>query len=195
MSRNEWEHGTITLPSAEVSRLKGALREAANQHHDQVRAEVVRMHKQARTRSVTRYQGFLRQFWTGETPVSRDALNVLYMMVHRAREGRQSIHQPTVVEISREAPRYTNRDTAFSNLDCSVSFEGRTVTWDVPGNNHAVDHARDSVLGRTFFDHLRKINWTRGTGGHIIGNDEYNQDSRDCGGGANYVTDTFGPRN
>jgi len=38
------------------------------------------------------------------------------------------------------------------------------------------------------------VEWTRGSGGTIIGNDEYNQDSDAVGGGGNYVCYEFGPR-
>jgi hypothetical protein len=48
-------------------------------------------------------------------------------------------------------------------------------------------------MGKEFFSRLRRINWTRGSGGTIVGNDEYNSDSYDAGGGANYTKDRFGP--
>jgi hypothetical protein len=37
-----------------------------------------------------------------------------------------------------------------------------------------------------------KIDWTRGTGGVIVGNNEYN-DGDGVGDGANYIVEGFGP--
>jgi hypothetical protein len=75
-----------------------------------------------------------------------------------------------------------------------IEFDGRKVTWSVPENNHACEHAREHLLARTLFDLLARVQWTRGSGGTITGNNEYNQDSRDAGGGGNYVVQEFGPK-
>lgn len=69
----------------------------------------------------------------------------------------------------------------------------RTVRWVVPENNHAVDFAWRHPMGKAFENALRKVRWVRGTGGKLVGNDEYNRDSRYEGGGANYVTRRYGP--
>ena len=71
--------------------------------------------------------------------------------------------------------------------------KAREVRWDVPENNHAVERARESAVGREFLGRLAAVRWTRGTGGQFVGTDEYNEDRRDAGGGANYVTARYGP--
>ena len=54
--------------------------------------------------------------------------------------------------------------------------DSRTVVWRVSENNHACDYAHEHPMGKAFFQAMSQVNWTRGTGGTIIGNDEYNQD-------------------
>ncbi|BDB63247.1 hypothetical protein RDE2_50410 (plasmid) [Rhodococcus sp. RDE2] len=74
-----------------------------------------------------------------------------------------------------------------------LTLEGRTLHWEVPQNNHARDHAAVTGLYQAALTYLNDVTWTRGTGGVIVGNDEYNRDTTYEGGGGNYVTHRFGP--
>ena len=95
----------------------------------------------------------------------------------------------------KDFPTAGNNICVFDDEDCSVVFDNdsKTARWTVHENNHAVEHARASVLGTAFFAAMAKVTWTRGSGGQIVGNDEYNQDAgRDyAGGGGSYVTAEF----
>lgn len=100
-----------------------------------------------------------------------------------------------------KAPKKASFAHLKQNADgMSVGHEGgisfvkklRTVIWSVPENNHAVDRAHDHPVGREFFKRLSRVNWTRGTGGQITGNDEYNRENRGEGEGSNYVTARYG---
>lgn len=53
---------------------------------------------------------------------------------------------------------------------------------------------RGHPLATVLFRLLNKVQWTRGSGGEIVGNDEYNRDSTHVGGGSNYVKDSWGPK-
>lgn len=220
MSCYEWENGTLTLPSAAVAALKKELRDFGNDLHDRVRAEAVRLHREVGkgTRSVATYRQRMhaaqRAGWdtrnrsTSWYAPARDAqvkdlatqcaYNVLDWMLMDAERG-GTIHQPTLADVNRVAPKYTNRDEHFAVLgtegytEASISFDGRQVTWSVEENNHACERARESLMAGRFFDALSRVQWTRGTGGVIVGNDEYNRDNRESGGGGNYTKDTFGP--
>jgi hypothetical protein len=79
--------------------------------------------------------------------------------------------------------------------EASIDFDkdGRTVTWTVSENNHACEHAREHPVARAFFAALGRVEWKRGSGGEIVGNDEYHRDDKHEGGGANFVKESFGP--
>jgi hypothetical protein len=108
-------------------------------------------------------------------------------------------HQPTVADVSKVIAKATNRTVSFPLFgddgysEGSISFEGRAVTWDVPENNHAVERARSTEIAGLFFAALNKVAWTRGTGGAMWGNSEYNEGPHGHGRGADYLGDTYGP--
>lgn len=83
--------------------------------------------------------------------------------------------------------------TVHCGEEPSFSVNGRVVTWEVPDNNHACDYGRDHPLAKKLFELLARVKWTRGSGGKIIGNNEYNRDDDNEGGGGNYVVQEFGP--
>lgn len=103
--------------------------------------------------------------------------------------------RPTQAYIKERFPA-TNRTTRFGDGEWLLTFdrEKRTVVWAVAENNHARDYGRTHPVAQAFFQALDKVKWTRGTGGQIVGNDEYNRDDVYAGGGANYVVDEYGPK-
>lgn len=106
------------------------------------------------------------------------------------------VRKPTAADVDQLwhiQGKATNKTVMFRGGEATVTFNGRTVTWDVPENNHAVDRAHESRLGAAFFGALDKVVWTRGTGGELVGNDENSCDSRDSGGGSNYTTAEYPP--
>jgi len=100
----------------------------------------------------------------------------------------------TLPEVAKRFPKPTNRTTSWHvGLEAGISLKGRVVTWFTGDNNHSVETAHEEPLAGTFFGFLNKVKWTRGTGGVGTGNDEYNEESRDAGRGANYITFRYGP--
>jgi len=77
----------------------------------------------------------------------------------------------------------------FNAPDLTISLDPKTrvVSFDGDENNRAQERALEGNLARALFRALDRVTWTRGSGGKIIGNDEYNGDDCSEGGGANYV--------
>lgn len=87
------------------------------------------------------------------------------------------------------------RDCTIDLPDASITLNNKTktVTWDVPENNHARAHARGHYVAKALFRALDRVDWKRGSGGQIVGNDEYNRDNYESGGGGNYTIATYPP--
>jgi hypothetical protein len=183
MSRYAWERGTIKLPTADVTRVKKAVRDANNALHER-RYELAReaWRKLSRTRDAYDVLEGMR-LDDGEFDALHD---VLEAATHRGRMPGRGDIRPA---------RATNKTNAFAvGHDATIRFARREVTWSVRENNHAVESARWDPLGKAFFTALGRVRWTRGSGGQIVGNDEYNRDSDYAGGGSNYVTAEFGAK-
>ena len=86
------------------------------------------------------------------------------------------------------------KDFSFDIGEAGIGFSSKdhAVSWSVYENNHACDTAHGMAEAKLFFRLLSNINFTRGSGGVIVGNDEYNRDDYNEGGGGNYVKMTFG---
>ena len=82
--------------------------------------------------------------------------------------------------------------THYGNV--SLDLKAKTASWDVDENNHACESARRTPIGRAFFRALGRITWTRGSGGTIVGNDEYNREGGGEGEGGHYVTGEYGAK-
>jgi hypothetical protein len=94
------------------------------------------------------------------------------------------------------APLLASRTWSFSNGDCSITInpEKRTLDWYVDENNHAVERAWESLLGRTLQEKLSKIQWTRATGGAFRYSDEYARDAAmENGSNAVSLRNCYGP--
>lgn len=205
MSKYEWERGKIVLPSAEYAKVKKAVEEAANRNAQRLYDEAQKFWKllpaKARADNET-YHTWRRAYVYGENKpgmclydkaipsfpeLAGDEAFVddVDRLLHEV-AGRRALKT--------DCAFVTNRTLRFDCGEPSITFgpNGRTVVWNVPENNHACDTARDHPVARALFAALRRVQWTRGSGGEIVGNDEYNRDSDYAGGGGNYVVETFG---
>jgi hypothetical protein len=120
--------------------------------------------------------------------------NVLFPFEKVEGKGYIRVSRPKAPKKNQFAPLKQNANGIPVGHEAGISFNRvtRVVTWSVSENNHSVERAHDHETGRAFFKRLSVVNWTRGTGGEIVGNDEYNQESQESGRGGNYTTNRYG---
>lgn len=211
-----WESGTIKLPTAEFTKVKKAVLDAAVTNDKALFDAAQRFWKMlpaAAKRNATTYRRWVRAFVDGNTPGGWNHDPKLPTMQPAIQDNTQYGHTADELDTllswtccKSDKPRralktdmagHTNRTTTFQCGDgATITFDrtASTVRWHVPENNHAVDRARDHPLAVVLFNTLDRVNWTRGSGGKISGNNEYNREPRDAGSGANYVVDEYGPK-
>lgn len=190
MSCYEWESGTLALPTAEVAATRKALSAAYAAQMDQVKVLLNRLWPEVKKLPADKRANLFNDYrFRSAHAAGDDETWFSLCQLFSVSKGRK----PTA-EHWKKALAYpaTNRTTTWHCDEASVELDGRHLTWDVPDNNHAVDHAHDSWLGKALFAQLDRVTWTRGSGGYFVGNNEYNDD-RDVGGGANYLTRSYGP--
>jgi hypothetical protein len=211
MSCYEWEAGTIVLPTAAVTAVKRAVKDAALAHRRRLYDEAQRFWEALPRRhraNAELYRRAASAFLYGNEGRHGDALDGLPRWPGVAGSDTQFAEdldhllacpadgkprRARLQDASSVCPVPAGANPAYRCGEAGLRFEGRKAHWRVPENNHAREHAHDHPLAIAFFRALDRVHWTRGSGGHIVGNDEYNRDSGYEGGGANYVTARYGP--
>lgn len=78
--------------------------------------------------------------------------------------------------------------------DClSITFDNKTKTvyYSTDDNNHSIDYARNSFLGKLFFREIGRITFTTKTGGFLKSQTEYDEDENGFSTGGR-VSECFG---
>lgn len=217
MATYEWERGSIKIPTAAWPGFKKALRDAYNEAlaadfetakrlHTAVAALIKgkrgvnipavldeELHRQVRSG----YSGYYSS--SAHTLKVVESYKVERALLSPALDAdRKPLKQRLLAPKAKDFPKATNKTMTFSADEATISLSSdkeRTVHWRVPENNHACDSARDSYMGKVLFRLLNKMEFTRATGGHVYGSDEYRDEAnRDNGGGeSTYIKDVFGP--
>ena len=195
MSRYEWERGTIKLPSKEYAKFRSDVIKKWNELEerrfqqaceifDQVTKETkgkrnVDKPKLMRDRAALKYGNSMNQ----------DELHRLKQLLTKQHD-KPKLLRPKKKDLDLKP---ISRQCSIPSDDGSITFHDKekSVTWDVSENNHACETARATPIARYFFQRLSQITWTRGSGGTIVGNDEYNRESEYEGGGGNYTTASY----
>lgn len=220
MSRNEWEEGKFKLSAVEFRKLSNsfyeklnALREADRQTLTSVRTAVMVAAKGKRgvdwvalfdaeiekSRPRPDLSGYGSSFNTRThalNTIDEFQAKTLLVTEYDEKTRKWTSHSPRSVKKGDFSSVSVRSMPTVRMPDATILFDPkkRTVLWSVEENNHACDRARENPVAKAFFSLLGAVSWTRGTGGEIVGNDEYNQDSRDGGGGGNYSKLNYGPQ-
>lgn len=211
MSCYEWEHGEIVIPKTQWPAFKKALRQACRNAIEedillaQKAIDAVRLANKGK-RDVD-WRSLLDNELRSERPGDRystrqyplkiiDAWDIIHQMVRvEMTEAGSARNVLRTRVLKKDFPRITSKTDWIGSDGANVALKDntRTVVWTVSENNHACERARASFLGVTLFRLLDRIKWGRGSGGYIVGNNEYHRDNNDLGGGANVLKDAFGP--
>lgn len=187
MSCYEWSYGEIRLPSSEFSATRKYLQAALHQ-------------------DMTRQFETAQQFWKGLDRRQRENTGEYHMAVGRRISDEETMHLLHGVLFRGAKPRRvvrtdlewpTNRTMEFHQGDLSLYFkrESRTVIFEIGEGNHAREHADKTSLAKAFYARMKEVRWTAGTGGVVLGNDEYNREAgyEYPGAGGSYVVAAYGP--
>jgi len=198
MSKHGWERGEIKLPSTEAVAFRHDLVNTYNQIQTRLFERAVSIHTTLKAagkgkRNFNYFEAFEKIMGVGSWDFSADGWDEL-----------SNVLFPYEAEVSRDKRKPSTpkkKDFKLAKLsakglpvggEAGITFKGSTVLWSVAENNHSVDRAHDHAMGKAFFKRLSQVKWTNRSGGEIVGNDEYNQEGRESGGGANYVTNRYG---
>jgi hypothetical protein len=211
MSCYEWERGTFKLSVAGYKKFKKEFILGMQKIYDNAYQDALTLHEKmiAEAKGKRGVQWFdlfqkLRNvhsmsggMFSCSTYKDLDELGLAEGSFFRKRngEGRTMHVRPLKPRKSDFTIQKRQVNPSFDFEDAYVSFDDkrRTITWNVEENNHACDRAGEHAFGKLFFRVLGNVKWTRGTGGTIVGNDEYNRDDYEAGGGGNQIKATYGP--
>lgn len=206
MSHYDEEFGTIKLPAKAVK----AVRLACVEAHNAAQERLFERSQQVLDRVRLEQKGKRKVNWPDVVMTtafkmfpSEDHHEVLRLLLPETRRPLpETGHGPRWEFVRATKPVAPKRKAldlvgkradAFSFEEASITFKGRDVTWHVDRNNKAVETARRHPVAKAFFRALDAVEWTRGTGGELCGNDEYNEDGAGEGDRGNYVTKRYGP--
>jgi hypothetical protein len=198
MSCYNWEEGTIKIPTKEWAKLRTDVVKAWNASQLEKLERATKMHERLKgllkgKRGSKRVEA-LRKF-SFRVDLDHDAF---HMVVKHERDPKTGCYEMVLGSVPKKKDlglKPTSKSCSLDLEDATIIFrnEDRTVTWSVGENNRAVERSRKHPVAQVLFRRLNRIEWTRGTGGEIVGNDEYNRDADYAGGGGNYVTATYRP--
>ncbi|WP_028492732.1 hypothetical protein [Thioalkalivibrio sp. ALE19] len=203
MGHWEQESGTIKLPKTEFTKVRRAVVQAHNEYVDRMLRLAQSIHTRMGEKPTPQIpEDFRTPGWTGyERLVIYMAMKVLgsdhveeagkikslmgwYTDAKGLPNPNRKPRKPTRKALDndpRMAPIGLREANPRIHLaeDASIEFdaEQRTVTWDVRQGRHVIEKARRHPVGKALFDALKRVKWTRESGGEILYQDEYGNEA------------------
>lgn len=192
MSCDEWERGTIKLPTKDYPKFRKEMLTIWNNYNLSIFETCKKILPDVRL-AAKKSKGDIHLELEKAIKRSRSDYEDIYETVCRLMfddKGKVRAPRKTDLELRKIS---AGGHIGFEDAGIYFDDDASSVEWGVSENNHSVDRSRRHQIAGHFFNKLASISWVRGTGGEIVGNDEYNRDDRNAGGGGNYVTSSYGP--
>ena len=208
MSCYEWERGEIKLPTNQVKIVREAVRQEVDAYRQKLYDLAQKFWRElpaSYKRDPDKFKGACERFIDGNLPGDSWRPVDPKLPAWQPLKGDEEIlwGMRTVLGNTPRRAKWEHVDNAIGKPsganwtvhfgDASIEFKGRNVIWYVSENNHACDRAHAHPFAIRLFNMLSKVQWTRGSGGDIVGNNEYARDAEGVGGGGNYLVQHFGP--
>jgi hypothetical protein len=203
MSRYDWEKGTLKIPAKAWKPLRDGLANAFNDRQGKLYELALKLHEKLLEIKKQAKRGTFKAEQALATLIDGRA-NSISLWCEYGNEAelvKASLLGPyssrtgaLLLPKKKDFPlAVSTKTTSYDAEEGTISLNHKTMElhWRVSENNHAVERARDSYMGKTMFALLDKVEWTRGSGGEFVGNDDINRDNEDSGGGGNYTTATY----
>ncbi len=188
MSCYEWQAGTIKIPTKQYPKFYKAFIEGYNNIQDRKLRNLKALYDYIML--AAKHNRNFNHFEQMETVADRYGVSFNNIEWLFPNNRKKPLH-PT-----KKMFNFANTKTMTMAIDdiAHIMFSrlNHSVHWLVYENNHACENAHDTPEAKLLFQLLQNVNYTRGNGGQIIGNDEYNRDNIQASVGANYVVFSFG---
>jgi hypothetical protein len=207
MSCNEWERGEIKIPGAQWKQVRDGITLAVNARQKALYELALKAYDRLVEIKKIKGSKALEGGASGALMMGDRADQALLSALESSDDSFHALHNlfkadPVTRKQKLVAPKKKDFPDAVSTkathhglggFGITINHAGKTITWSVPENNHAVDNAHEHPVGIALFRLLKGVKWTRGTGGIIAGNNEYARDNQEYGGASNFANFRFGP--
>lgn len=179
MSNNQKERGEVKIPAKEFSVLAKSLVERMKTRQEQLFDKAVSIYNQIKTEKKGKRNFPISQRINEILTPERSRYSFSEPKYEFDYTERWQISEALVKENKLVKPK--KKDFAleskehFSSGELSVRLDKKTKTlhWHVSDNNHSVDEAHESYLGKETMRLLNRVKYTNRTGGYFEGTDEY----------------------